>query len=316
MSKSRQAIEHIWAHNKDPKASGQRGNKSFHGMAAFSWYTVVAVKYPDKKTVVIAGEGIRNSGYTLKHKHSYINAFSSKWNIIMVDLPPNGGQLSLGRELMTLDGLRKCHDWMRKELTTMAVGVTKATSYSSRATKWRTFMEYLSKVNILGTFLGRKSWDEERFGLDYDAEEENLARWNEVVEQRRRVAQSVRDEKMAEWKKKHEETPEKVEAWRRREHATTWGWNKIYLRLSKDKTHVETSKGASTPVDDSLYLFKFCRIVKARGEGVDIPARATFSVGMYHLDHVFPNGDCKVGCHTISYEEMEKLATEYEASKQ
>ena len=71
----REAVEHKWARNTDPDKHGKQGNMSFRGMAAYSYATVVACKYPNKKgdggVCVIAGEGIRNSVYTMRHKRAF-----------------------------------------------------------------------------------------------------------------------------------------------------------------------------------------------------------------------------------------------------
>ena len=50
---------HRWAHNEDPSKHGKTRNVRFDGMSLYHWSTVIAVKYPKQKVVVVAGDGIR-----------------------------------------------------------------------------------------------------------------------------------------------------------------------------------------------------------------------------------------------------------------
>ena len=70
---------HKWAHNTEEDRSGRTGNVSFFGMSLSHYATVIAVKYPKKHTVVIAGDGIRNSTTTESNKSRAIRAMPDGW---------------------------------------------------------------------------------------------------------------------------------------------------------------------------------------------------------------------------------------------
>jgi len=157
MSKS---IEKMWAENTDPTKSGKNGNMRFVGMSAFSYNTVVAVKYPDAPgtggtggTLVVADGGILNSRTTVKHKNKYVAAVPSSWKRVYVDMVDDYGDLCLlspGLYLTTMRGLQLCHSLMAERVKKLLENV-----YCAKA--WKTYVLELDKLNKLGEFIGAPS---------------------------------------------------------------------------------------------------------------------------------------------------------------
>lgn len=79
------------------------------------------------------------------------------------------------------------------------------------------------------------------------------------------------------------------------------------LRLSKDGASVETSRGASVPVEDAQRLWR--AIQHARFAGGFIPPRADdVRVGAFSLREIRADGTAVIGCHTLRYEETSAFA--------
>ncbi|MFA7254341.1 MAG: hypothetical protein WC107_07400 [Patescibacteria group bacterium] len=304
----RESIEHIWARNEDPEYHKKQGNMSFEGLVAYSWSTVVAVKYPDKKrdhgTCVMVDDGIRNSGYTMRHKSHYRCALPHDlWTFVHVDVPAGGYYgCSHANELKSIAGIRECYKYMLTLLAKKAKKVKEAKAYSSRACAWVKFAMYLRKTNEVAVFLKLKQRTAATYKLNAAAEEANSGRWNASVAARPAARRRS-------WEDRHpriEETPENIELWRNRELSYSFlGWQHTYVRFSKDGTNVETSRGAVVPVDAARALFAVCQLVRdGRRDAASVPR---VSVGNYTLHSVQPNGDCTVGCHFLAYDEMEQL---------
>ena len=297
----KEAIEHVWARNTDPDRHGKQGRKSFRGMAAYSYATVVACKYPDKKgdggVCVIAGEGIWNSSYTMRHKRAFQEALPKSWTRIWVDDLNSSYGYADGRDLTSMPGLRRAHKYGKTCVAELAEKVKNAKSYASRAKAWKEFQHKRERVNSLGRFLKRADLLPTQYGLDWQAEDANLARWTaKVVERSRTRVRGVT-----------KSFEEQLVDWRARKRAKLTAWNPgFYLRMSRDKKYVETSRGAVVPVGDARKLFKLCALVRLGAGHVYSSGRAV-SVGPYALRTIEPNGDCVVGCHTLKYEEMEAL---------
>jgi hypothetical protein len=86
----------------------------------------------------------------------------------------------------------------------------------------------------------------------------------------------------------------------------------IALRLTQDKTEVETSRGARIPVDHARRVLAVVRRVVERQEAF-VSNGHSIHAGPYKVDRIETNGTLKAGCHTIALAEMELLAPQLEA---
>jgi len=78
----------------------------------------------------------------------------------------------------------------------------------------------------------------------------------------------------------------------------------VALRLTPDSDKVETSHGAEVPVPDARKLFKVCQACRKKGEAyVDRETK----IGIYSGIAIDKKGNAKVGCHDLSYEEMNRI---------
>jgi hypothetical protein len=78
------------------------------------------------------------------------------------------------------------------------------------------------------------------------------------------------------------------------------------LRIDGDE--VVTSRGARFPVSHAKRGLAFVRKVRESGQAYVRNGR-TIHLGPYAIDHIEPDGTVKAGCHVVSWEEIERIAT-------
>lgn len=71
--------------------------------------------------------------------------------------------------------------------------------------------------------------------------------------------------------------------------------------------HLETSLGATVPLDHAIKVFRFVKLCREQGREWHRNGH-TLRVGHFQVDHVAANGDFEAGCHSIKWPEVERLA--------
>lgn len=108
---------------------------------------------------------------------------------------------------------------------------------------------------------------------------------------------------------------EMLERWRNGEYTGGFHYGvPVALRLTADKTEVETSKGARIPVSHAKRGLRFVRAVIEKKEEYRRNGH-TLHLGHYAIDRIEVDGTLYAGCHVISYAEIERLAPALEALK-
>jgi hypothetical protein len=84
---------------------------------------------------------------------------------------------------------------------------------------------------------------------------------------------------------------------------------KVYLRLSKSKRWVETSKRAKVPLKIALKLFDFATKAKNSNQELNISSLNAEQRKIYDftLDKIDAKGNATVGCHFLEFSEMARL---------
>jgi|GEM_PF-5565243 len=78
----------------------------------------------------------------------------------------------------------------------------------------------------------------------------------------------------------------------------------VFLRINKDGDRIQTSRDAEIDIKHASILWKM--IQKAKRISKDI--NENIKLGFFELDKIYKNGDIKVGCHYIKYEQLENIA--------
>lgn len=104
------------------------------------------------------------------------------------------------------------------------------------------------------------------------------------------------------------EAVEKIAAWRAGQAGfLPWGLP-CMLRLGPSDT-VQTSLGVEIPLSHAERVYRL--VVKIMESGEDWQSNGhTIPVGVYKVDSIGKDGTLRAGCHTISFEEIQKFATE------
>ena len=77
------------------------------------------------------------------------------------------------------------------------------------------------------------------------------------------------------------------------------------MRISKTGDAIETSRGASFPIDHALKAFPLIR--RAIGHGWKRNGH-TIHLGHFQIDEILTDGTVKAGCHTVHYDQIERIA--------
>lgn len=98
---------------------------------------------------------------------------------------------------------------------------------------------------------------------------------------------------------------ERIAAWREYKTDGHGLWNSPpALRISKDSTRIETSKGAEIPVLCARRLWPVVLDTMSQGKSI-FPG---IKLGVYTLNEIKANGSIKVGCHDIAFSELQGIA--------
>jgi hypothetical protein len=81
------------------------------------------------------------------------------------------------------------------------------------------------------------------------------------------------------------------------------------LRLSADKTEVETSHGARVPVQHAKKALRTVRWFQSHGKEY-VRGDHSIHIGHYVVDRITPDGTLHAGCHVISFDEISRLAVQ------
>lgn len=302
---------HRWAHNEDPNKTGRTGSVRYDGMSLYHHATVIAVKYPKQNVVVLAMGGIWNSASTKSQKCRALNALPLQWRAIYVDCDQHG------HELESMAGLRRCSDAMRADLKRRAETVKAARRGASLALAYEAWNSQLKNCAELSEFLNRRPEAAEDYFNASELAEIRIYAARREAARRDKWAGDTKAWLKAETKRAEAEA-EDAELWRRRDYkGNRTYWSGTYVRLSRDGAHIETSKGVVVPFEDALRLFRLCAVARKRATAVPyiLESANTPQIGGYLLSSITDTGDCVVGCHRLSFDEMERCFKEAESRR-
>lgn len=131
---------------------------------------------------------------------------------------------------------------------------------------------------------------------------DEVAAYREAERERQRLEQEERDRLNA------LERADKIAAWH----------NGADVRISFDAEsggaairikgdQLETSHGASVPLEHAIKAFRFVKLVRQRGEDWTRNGK-TIRVGHFQIDRIAANGDFTAGCHKFTWPEIERAA--------
>jgi hypothetical protein len=312
-------------HNTDPDKNirSSNSNRYVDGFTIRHYATPIACKYPDKKgpngvggTVVFNNRTY--SSRTSKFQSHIRRAIPATWHVVFVE----STRFQFGRDYVSKPRyVKQALEIMYEDIEKFVKDLKAAKLKSTRANLWGKITRKQRDVIAVAKFLGIKPRSLARFKLDVDTIAREAQEYEDLMKTRRELrwekdrAENERQKALrdAELKMTRDE---RVAKWRANESSSYMhmGGEGVLLRFSKDGRRVQTSMHVEITLRDALNLFRLAKAVH-EGDPAD-PAVAAFaarvtnerkSVGAYTLDHLYCNGDVKVGCHFLKYEEMEQL---------
>lgn len=277
-------VFHLWAAQSRPRAKS--GNVRFEGPVMFSYAEPIGYLLDDGRVM------LRNQKFSIttsSHQSKASHATHHMARIYAPVLPRQEGQ-EMSFVHMQNDGW-----WLQRvnSLRSQYLANKRKRSLLSKIEQHLSARERYSDFFKLGWT--RPSMEE----LDKQLEVEALRM--EALEEERK-ARAIADAAA-----RAKEQAEALVDWRNNVARRYPIFEVTALRLSIDKTTIETSRGARVPVEVAPWLWRAATRCKAQGIEYT-PSNAERQVGDYRLTMIHPDGTLVVGCHTIPFTELELIA--------
>jgi hypothetical protein len=295
---------HVWAQQSQPRGRSGNGNLSFEGDTLFSYRTPIAriATVNGKRVALITSErySITTSG---KHMPAACRAVSHMPTFYV----PHLGDDAIGVNLRVLVE--------NYEAAKMRIRRAREFRYISYA-------EFLKGAAEQAVEYAR-TFGLPDPGLDPEGDADEIMKFRTEREARLNTPQALakreRERERREARKAEaEERKERERHEREREQRTRWlaGENVHVYHLSderggallrvKDET-LQTSWGANVPLDHARRVFRLIKQCKDAGQEYRRNGHS-IHVGHFTVDHISADGDLRVGCHRINWQEIERVA--------
>lgn len=300
-------IPHLWAHQTQSDARNPGGNLYFSGPTIYSYgdhFPIASFHVVKNKRVVLMT--------TATYSHTTAQHCSAVRQAIPKGIPTfNVGcvlPIGQGDHQSNLNGyITDYNEAVRKGLAALHL----------RSMKWR--LDHALHLREEGRayaktfglkirfkpFPSKKKLEPLRLKAKERQERSDARQAAEREKQRAAWAERERLEKLA--------LPEKIEKWRQGA-SVYFGYGKdipCMLRLSEDKTEVETSLGARVPIDHARMGLRVVRAIMRSGKEY-VHNGHSIHLGHYRIDKITMDGTLYAGCHVIKWDEIERLAPQLE----
>lgn len=276
---------HIWA--SQSQALGRAGNVFFEGQIIYSYghHFPVARFAPEYGNVVLfTDRGYSNS--TSKHKSLIRSAISSSYNVIYCDEPSRS-------PLHNLDVWQRRVERLRIEFA----------SKTHRMSRGNIAVEIFRACESAIVFCMALKIDQPEWCNE--SNEEMTAR--DYVYELAKAREAKREAKRAEENRLRAiKAGERLPLWEQGETVPTDGFHLLETALRLKGDTIETSKGARIPSADAIKLWPLLLRSHKTDKALDIGLRS-IQLGSYRFNS-FDGHTLIVGCHTITWPQLEKMA--------
>lgn len=282
-------IAHVWAHQQQEEGRVQTGNFYFEGRTIYSYgrhFPIAVIDENDSNIVYFTTDTYSNT--TTGHIHAVRAAINHKTLIYCLD-PVNASE---GLHTKNLEDFNnRCKHIAKNNLR----NARKPEIYLNQiAGQRRMFLEYCTHFKIKKSVQNRYKyiWIESQDGGLKATEKEIKAAAKRLKEDtKRRIQQHKID----------------VDGFRSFERAKIWTReDRDYLRYNTSTQRIETSQGIEIPVKIAQAFYKW---VKSTVQSGGCKGECKMSILNFEVQYV--NADeIKIGCHVITSDEYEHIATE------
>lgn len=277
-------VFHLWAAQSRPRAKS--GNVSFDGPVMFSYAAPIGYILGDDR-VMLSDQ--KFSVTTSCHQSKAAYAVHHMRRVYAPVLPHREGQ--------NLDLVHVQNDraWMEQ--------------VERLRKEYQAYKRLRSRLSEIETILAQRDAYSEFFGLGWTRPSmDELDKRLEVEALRMREwAKTIQRQDKERAEARAREQAEALVDWRNNVERRYPHFEVTALRLSADKTTIETSRGASVPVEVAPWLWRAA--TRCKSNGIEYtPENSERQVGDYKLTMIHPDGTLVVGCHTIPFSELELIA--------
>jgi cell fate (sporulation/competence/biofilm development) regulator YlbF (YheA/YmcA/DUF963 family) len=298
-------VAHVWAQQNQPEGRSHNGNFWFEGATLYSYSTPIArfVEAPNGKRVCLitsesfspttAGKHIAPAWRAVDHK-----AFGVPF-LSFGDIYSGRGPRAPSEE--------EAHKLNLAHLVEQYTSIV--TRYLKSRNFWGTRNDLVKRLDELATSAREyaETFKLEMPALDVDGDAQRIwERFERLKSDPKRIAREAA-------KKARQEEEERLRALADAEKLAEWLQGAdvrfysptVHLRVKGDK--LQTSMGAEVPLAHAIRVFRFVRACRERGQEWHRNG-TTIRVGLFVLDSVDTQGNFRAGCHSITWEECERLA--------
>lgn len=306
-------VAHLWANQSQSSARSHNGNYSFTERTLYSYYTPIAVIYPECRVALVSAEShsMTTAG---KHINPIWHSLRSDYKSFRVPLiGASGGRHREGSEVnhganieylyeeyqSSVRKARRSHDlgeWRRKYLERLQddlFGYAQAfklaihTPPIDLAADWAAIQEHHAKRNTPEAEAKRAK---ER------AKERERREVRAKLKEQRLIAENL--EKLEQWRAGHDPNNGFV----------YMGSAPVCLRLKPgDAEIIQTSRGAEFPVSHARLAWRVVLMHKTHGNEWRRNGHS-IHLGAFAIDRIEPDGTVHAGCHVVRFDEIERMA--------
>lgn len=287
-------VFHSWAHQQQERANS--GNVSYVGPSLYSYAACIA-RFLNARTVAFS---YRSWSITTSSHQSAAKSAVSHLRRVYCWNPEDSVYSNMEHERKrVIDVLGSIPTpVMKKDGKTETV-----LSKKRRENIYADVRQIVARANEYLEATGNTEVKPIELGEDIESAAEAVRK---IEDERRKAAAAAA-------KKREKDAKETLKKWRNHEYDGYISNTAPALRLSPDRTRVQTSWGAQIPVEHALRLWPLVK--RARRSKVPYSGEAV-KLGNFQLDSIDETGSIKVGCHTIGYSELERIAEQLNLSKE
>jgi hypothetical protein len=294
-------IPHLWAHRTQDEARNRQGNLYFTGDTIYSYgshFPIARHVTNDAGERAVLFTTASYSVTTASHCSAVRSAVPSGIPVFHVPNVCHGRYT--GSELTAADHAGTLADYTERIEKHV---VTSARARSSYAKEWNQghAVSLRDEAFVYCTFFGLPVPNIPEVP-DLDSEALTAIRKREAKRAAEKAEQTRRENE-----REAIRHSEKMAKWRAGEYHGGFPYGfPTMLRIIGDE--VQTSRGARFPVSHAKRALAFVRKVRETGQAYVRNGR-TIHLGPYTLDRIEPDGTVKAGCHVVSWEEIERIAS-------
>lgn len=312
MGKTNDQVAHLWANQSKPHASSSNGHFSFDGPLLYSYSTPIG-------RLILAADGTPKGALLSQRTYSATTGgkhLPAAWNALRASLPnfavPDVGHSPDGIDhMLNLKALFERYEgYKQKMLRCQELHGYREDMIRHAAHELH---NYCHVFDLTDPYVHIDP-EKDIAGIK-EAREEREARLNTPE----RAAKRERDRaRRGALKAKREaeareaalaSIAEKIDLWRAGHPYAYLPYNApMMLRLKPgDPNSLQTSRGAVVPVEAAKRVFRIAQECRDKGKAFR-PTLVPVKIGDFRLDGVDANGTIHAGCHTIPWEESERMA--------